>query len=177
MIHVHLLLLSLFCFHCGFSLIPWYSSIDPELTSVKPKGQIPLRLNLHYVVYPSTDCTMNGCAWIGVGGGNHSNFNLQIWTSLQLINYFVPTVRVNQVPFCNWNIHDIFVASKTVNYSQIIKCIVKNQNLLNTCFAWYKTSITSITIRKSSCLLFLLWYYCFFTCTVLLKKKLFKSTV
>lgn len=54
----------LFCFHYNFSLIPWYSSIDPELTSVRPKGQIPLRLTLHYV-YPSTDCTMNGCAWIG----------------------------------------------------------------------------------------------------------------
>lgn len=73
----------LVCFCCCFSLAfvfsltLWYFSIDLELTSVRPKGQIPLRWILHYLF------THRQIAqWMDVPGlgGHNQIFSMQIRT-------------------------------------------------------------------------------------------------
>lgn len=63
------------------------------------------------IVYPSTDCTMNGCAWIRGTQPDfqHANKNLVFLKIVSCI--FVVSIRASQVPFCYWNVHKIFVVS------------------------------------------------------------------
>lgn len=52
------------------SHIPWYCSIDQELTSVRPRGLDPTEMNPALFVYSWTHCTARG-VWIK---GTQPNF-------------------------------------------------------------------------------------------------------
>ena len=128
----------LVCFCCFsfafvFSLTLWYFSIDLELTSVRPKGQIPLRWILHYLF------THRQIAqWMDVPGlgGHNQIFSMQIRT-LSFLKLSVASllflIRASQVPFCYWNVHKIFVYLTSVLQiiAKIMMCTVKIQKLWN----------------------------------------------
>lgn len=90
-------------------------------------------MNPALFVYPSTDCTMNGCAWIGGTQPEFQHANKDI-VFLKIVSCIsVVSIRASQVPFCYWNVHKIFVYLKSVLQiiAKIMKCTVKTQNLWN----------------------------------------------
>lgn len=90
-------------------------------------------MNPALFVYPSTDCTMNGCAWIGGTQPEFQHANKDI-VFLKIVSCIsVVSIRASQVPFCYWNVHKIFVYLKSVLQiiAKIMKCTVKTQKLWN----------------------------------------------
>lgn len=90
-------------------------------------------MNPALFVYPSTDCTMNGCAWIRGTQPDFQHANKDI-VFLKIVScIFVVSIRASQVPFCYWNVHKIFVNFTSVLQiiAKIMKCTVKIQKLWN----------------------------------------------
>lgn len=90
-------------------------------------------MNPALFVYPSTDCTMNGCAWIGGTQPEFQHANKDI-VFLKIVSCIsVVSIRASQVPFCYWNVHKIFVYLKSVLQiiAKIMKCTFKTQKLWN----------------------------------------------
>lgn len=84
----------------GENSYPMVLQYRPRIDFGQTKGPNPIVMNPALFVYPSTDCTMNGCAWIRGTQPDFQHANKDI-VFLKTVNcIFVVSIRASQVPFC-----------------------------------------------------------------------------